>query len=115
MFNLFSKTDTGFNHVLCDELESVISNDNDTDNYEILDVRTEGEFSMGHIPDSKLHNLMDPMFRENLNSLDRDTTYYVYCRSGSRSMTACRMMTDLGFKNVNNVKFGLMGWNGPLV
>ena len=115
MFKLFSKTDTGFKHILCDKLESVIDNNNETGNYEILDVRTDGEYFSGHIPDSILYNLMDPAFRMNMNNLNKDKTYYVYCKSGSRSMTACRIMADLGFKEVYNVKFGLMGWNGPLV
>jgi len=58
---------------------------------------------------------MDPAFREKVQQLDKNKTYYVYCRSGSRSMTACRVMADAGIDEFHNVKFGLMGWQGPLV
>jgi rhodanese-related sulfurtransferase len=115
MFNLFTKTDYGFNNILCEELESILGDTNISGKHEIIDVRTDGEFAMGHIPESKLYNLIDPAFREKINGLDRNKTYYVYCQSGSRSMSACRLMADLGFKDVNNIKFGLMGWRGPLV
>jgi rhodanese-related sulfurtransferase len=115
MFNLFGNTTEKFKNVFCDELQEIIENKSDNGNYEIIDCRTPGEYHAGHIPDAKLIDLMDPAFREKVQQLDKDTTYYVYCRSGSRSMTACRVMADAGIEDVHNVKFGLMGWQGPLV
>jgi phage shock protein E len=115
MFNIFGKTTEQFEHIFCDQLETVLKNANGKDNFEILDVRTPGEYHSGHIPDAKLYNLMDPSFKNKVSQLDPGKTYYVYCRSGSRSMTACRVMAEAGLKNLYNVKFGLMGWQGELV
>jgi rhodanese-related sulfurtransferase len=114
MFNIFGKTKEEFEHIFCDQLQAIV-NDNSKNHYELIDVRTPGEYHSGHIPDAKLMNLMDPAFRNKIKELDPDKTYYVYCRSGSRSMTACRVMAEAGLKNLYNVKFGLMGWQGPLV
>ena len=35
--------------------------------------------------------------------LDKDKTYYLYCRSGNRSGQAARIMKSKGFDNVYNV------------
>lgn len=114
MFNLFGNTTEKFQHIFCDELQNLISDDQKSENYEIIDCRTPGEYHSGHIPGAKLIDLMDPAFRERIETLDKSKTYYVYCRSGSRSMTACRLMGDAGIEDLHNVKFGLMGWQGPL-
>jgi len=114
MFNIFGKTTEEFEHILCDQLEDLLKEES-KNHYEIIDVRTPGEFHSGHIPNAKLINLMDPSFRNRVGLLDPEKTYYVYCRSGSRSLTACRVMAEAGIKNLYNVKFGLMGWQGPLV
>ncbi|MBS0001131.1 MAG: rhodanese-like domain-containing protein [Cyclobacteriaceae bacterium] len=115
MFNIFGKTTENYEHILCDQLEETLNKSNGKNDFEIIDVRTPGEFHSGHIRDAKLFNLMDPAFTKKIHQLDPDRTYYVYCRSGSRSMTACRVMAEAGFKNLYNVKFGLMGWQGELV
>ncbi len=37
-------------------------------------------------------------------ALDKNKTYYVYCRSGNRSTKASTLMSDLGFIKIYNVK-----------
>jgi len=114
MFNLFGNTPEKFKNIFCDELQDIISKNDGLRESEIIDCRTPGEFYSGHIHGAKLIDLMDPAFREKVEQLDKNKTYYVYCRSGSRSMTACRIMAKTGIENLFNVKFGLMGWQGPL-
>jgi len=114
MFNLFGNTTEQFKNVLCDELQQIIGNNAENQKFEIIDCRTPDEFHMGHIPGAQLIDLTDPAFRGKIQELDKTKAYYVYCRSGSRSMTACRVMADTGIENLFNVKFGLMGWQGPL-
>ncbi len=36
----------------------------------------------------------------------------VHCKAGMRSMQACMMLDQLGFKNTVNVKGGIMAWLG---
>ena len=82
---------------------------------QLLDVRSPNEFQSGHIAKAKNINVMAPGFKNQISSLDKSKTYYVYCRSGMRSARACKIMAKNGFEQVHNLKGGVMGWNGKLV
>ena len=82
----------------------------------VLDVRTEDEFEGGHIPNA--HNidlLMGPGFIDEVNALDKNKSYYVYCRSGARSAQAVQVMRDLGFSETYNLIGGILDWEGKTV
>jgi len=110
--NLFTRTQTAYNNVDCKELEQIIATNGD--NIQLIDVRTEGEHISGHIPNSENIDLMSHDFVTKLEFLDREKAYYVYCASGNRSRTASSQMVNMGFKNVNNVRMGMMGWSGEI-
>ena len=76
----------------------------------LLDVRTEEEFIGGHIEGAT--NVVYSMFgfSGNVSKLNKDTTYYIYCRSGGRSGKSLNIMKKKGFKKVYNLNGGLMGW-----
>lgn len=79
----------------------------------ILDVRTEQEVEEGYIPGAKnLDIYKGQEFIDEIDQLDRDKSYYVYCRSGKRSAQACTLMDQKGFKNTNNLLGGFMEWQG---
>lgn len=70
----------------------------------IIDVRTRGEYSEGHLKETdQQYDYMNGDFQKQLGSLDKDKTYYLYCRSGNRSGKAARIMKMQGFENVYNV------------
>lgn len=70
----------------------------------IIDVRTEEEYEDGHLAETDLqYDLMNGEFEKQLDSLDKDATYYLYCRSGNRSGQAARLMKSTGFDKVYNV------------
>ena len=76
-----------------------------------LDVRTKDEFDEGHLKDSinvDFYNAAN--FIKFLHELDKKKSYYVYCRSGKRSLAACEIMTELGFSSVFNLESGYLGW-----
>ncbi len=111
--NLFTKTqESTYSTVDCGELEQIIAREGS--NIQLIDVRTPGEHTSGHIPNSENINVMSPDFVSRLEILDRDKACYVYCASGNRSKTACSQMVNMGFKNVNNVRMGMMGWSGEV-
>jgi rhodanese-related sulfurtransferase len=61
----------------------------------LLDVRTNGEFSSGHIDGAKnvpLHEL-----GSRLDRLSKKKPVVVYCRSGARSARAARMLQKAGY------------------
>jgi len=70
----------------------------------IIDVRTEGEYEEGTIKGALVgYDLTSGEFAEKLDSLDKEKTYYLYCRSGNRSGQAADLMKKKGFENVHNL------------
>jgi rhodanese-related sulfurtransferase len=94
-----------------DAFEEKLRNDK---NAVLIDVRTKEEYSEGHLPGSKLINIMSSKFISEVDKLDRTKNYYLYCRSGSRSYHAAVQMLHMGFNEVYNLENGLMDWSYPL-
>lgn len=70
----------------------------------IIDVRTHGEYREGHLKETDFqHDYNSGEFQQQLSSLDKDKTYYLYCRTGNRSGKAARIMKMQGFENAYNV------------
>lgn len=89
---------------------------NEDHNAVLLDVRTEGEYYQGHIPNSILIDIYKGQgFIYKIDELDKSKNYYVYCRSGARSGQACRIMNKLGFDNAYNLVGGIINWKGDIV
>lgn len=87
-----------------------------TEDSVILDVRTPAEWSEGIIPNAKKIDFLDSAnFIKNIEQLDKNKTYFVYCRSGNRSGQTCQIMNQLGFKNSYNLMGGMMEWKGETV
>lgn len=80
----------------------------------ILDVRTAGEVAEGKIPASIHIDINQGGFMEKVSELDKTKEFLVYCRSGGRSGMACGLMAKNGFDKLNNLKGGIMAWNGPV-
>jgi len=55
------------------------------------------------------------IFFDKIRNLDKSISYFVYCRSGRRSLEACYMMYEFGFNDVYNLKNGILGWKGEIV
>lgn len=66
----------------------------------ILDVRTEKEYSTGHIPGSK--NISLGTIRQRYVELDPGKTYITVCSHGLRSVKAENILKEKGFKKVYN-------------
>jgi len=85
-----------------------LMNDNDV---VVLDVRESNEYNTGHIRDS-IHIPMTSLVKR-LTELDKfkNKQILAYCRSGSRSNSACRTLNKQGFENVSNLAGGIMSWS----
>jgi rhodanese-related sulfurtransferase len=81
----------------------------------LLDVRTAEEFANGHIDGAINIDVMSNDFVEKIATLDKSLYYFVICRSGGRSGSACTSMSNLGFTNLTNMDWGMMGWVGKVV
>lgn len=76
----------------------------------LLDVRTKGEYEASHLSGARLLNYFDTELIDELERLDPEATYLVYCRSGRRSARVCTLMKNSGFNNVYNLEGGLVAW-----
>lgn len=87
---------------------------NDTQSI-IIDVRTKMEFEQGHIPNAKLIDIYHPTFTKEILELNNNKSYYLYCRSGSRSYHAGLFMIENNFTKVYNLRNGILDWHETLV
>ena len=73
----------------------------------VLDVRTSKELSSGIIKNASTIDFYDKRFKSKASKIQKEKTIFVYCRSGSRSYQACKILIDLGFTDVVNLKGGI--------
>jgi len=83
---------------------------NKSTNVVILDVRTPGEFSSGHLVNSLNIDWNNSNSEAELMKLDPSKEYFVYCLSGGRSSNAAEFLRTNGFKNVYELNGGIMKW-----
>jgi len=79
----------------------------------IIDVRTPEEHQMGFIPGTRYlipHTVIGEKIKQ-LNINPEKDTIIVYCRSGSRSTIAAKVLESKGYKNVLNLKGGIKEWS----
>ncbi len=81
----------------------------------VLDVRTPSEVRKGHIPNALNIDINALDFDEKTDKLDPEKSYYIYCRSGKRSVLACLKMHDKGFEKIHNLNGGILAWRGDLI
>tara|TARA_B100000963_G_scaffold102587_2_gene88809 strand:- start:2629 stop:2946 length:318 start_codon:yes stop_codon:yes gene_type:complete len=67
----------------------------------IFDVRTDEEFSSGHIEDS-INIVWQDISKITEMNISKDEEIYLYCRSGNRSGKATKILIELGYTNVIN-------------
>lgn len=79
----------------------------------IIDIRPEGEYALGHIPEAKniaLGNLLQ--FPEQY--LNKKQRYYIICDEGKKSIALCFELCKKGF-DVVNVLGGIQSYKETLV
>ena len=82
----------------------------DNSDFIITDVRTPGQYPEGHIERAINLDYNSDTFRDDVGALDRDKTYFIYCRSGRRSLGAVEIMRELGFGKVYHLTGGILQW-----
>lgn len=96
------------NTVPLSEWKSLYDNDK---SFVIIDVRTPNEFEEGYIENAININFYDSNFKEQLNKLDKNKKYLIYCRSGARSSKTLEMMKELNFNEVYDLQGGFLSWS----
>ena len=92
------------------EAFTLIEENRDNPDFVIIDVRTRQEFAEGHIENAVNIDFYSDTFRDDLENLDKNKTYLIYCRSGGRSGSALNIMAELNFSEVYNIPGGITRW-----
>lgn len=105
------KTDSGSGgiggKISVDEFEQKLKA---TENPQLVDVRTPGEYSEGRLEGAKNIDWNGDSFESEIQKLDKTKPIFVYCLSGGRSSSAADKMKELGFKEVYEMKGGIRAW-----
>ncbi|MEN8040634.1 MAG: rhodanese-like domain-containing protein [Actinomycetota bacterium] len=102
-----STSEATFETISPDDAAAVIAEDTDA---VILDIRTPDEFNAGIIKDAINIDYYETSFSDDLDALDKDAHYVVYCNSGNRSGDAMSLFEDLGFTNITEIDGGIQAW-----
>ena len=86
-----------------------INQEKNNDNI-LLDVRTEEEFNLGHIPNAI--NISHDLLLNNLSPLNeyKEKNIYVYCRSGARASLIINELLSNEFNNIIYVEGDFLSW-----
>jgi rhodanese-related sulfurtransferase len=89
-----------------------IDNSND---FIVIDVRTPEEHNIKRIKNSININFYDEKFIDFFKNYDKDENILIYCRSGRRSLEAVKNLSKKGFKNIYDLKGGILALDKSLV
>jgi adenylyltransferase/sulfurtransferase len=78
----------------------------------LIDVREPDEYQIAHIEGATLLPLS--ALQQRFTELDPNTTYYIHCHSGGRSMRALQFLRQQGFKSLKNVSGGITAWSDEI-
>lgn len=76
----------------------------------VLDIRTPEEFNDVRLANAINIDYYDADFADQLDDLDKNDPYVMYCRSGNRSSNAVETMKELGFVEVYEIDGGIVNW-----
>jgi rhodanese-related sulfurtransferase len=76
----------------------------------VLDVRTPAEFQASCLPGAKNVDFKSATFEQQIENLDKNAAYLLYCRTGIRSAAADAIMKKAGFSRIMELKGGITAW-----
>lgn len=85
-----------------------LKNELGDNNKQYIDVRTPGEFKGHSIRGFK--NIPLNQLPNKASSLSKEKEVIVICQSGMRSARAAKILKNLGFQKITNVKGGMNAW-----
>jgi len=76
----------------------------------ILDVRTPQEYQQIHIEGTTLIPIQQLQARIAELESKKHEDVFIYCATGNRSTVAARILVNLGFKRIYNLRYGVYDW-----
>ncbi len=101
--------DEVYTNIQCSDLKKMLLQ---KDKYQFIDIRTEEEFRKNSI--KGFSNINYYKFLKDfdlIRGLNKDVPVIIICESGDRSVGACKVMNQIGFKELYNVRSGMLDCN----
>jgi rhodanese-related sulfurtransferase len=76
----------------------------------LVDVREHFERRIADLPENGQLRIPTGELFHRITEIDRGRTVVVYCRTGSRSAWAARLLLERGYPDVLNLKGGMHAW-----
>ncbi len=76
----------------------------------LIDVRTPGEYDRSHMAGARNYDFFAFHYGEDVDTLDRSRTAFLYCQTCHRSPFAARIMKHKGFRCVYDLRGGYAAW-----
>lgn len=77
---------------------------------QLVDVRTKAEWQQGHLLNAQNFEINNPLWEDQLSTLDKEKPVYLYCAKGVRSRRSARRLKKMGFLNIYDLKGGISAW-----
>jgi len=90
-------------------------NFDNSDDFIVIDVRTPEEHKIKRIKNSININFYDEKFIDLFKVYEKDENILIYCRSGRRSLEAVKNLSKKGFKNIYDLKGGILALDKSLL
>ncbi|WP_370478419.1 MBL fold metallo-hydrolase [Tamlana flava] len=72
----------------------------------VLDVRKDGEYKSEHLVGDHVQHFALDYINDNMNTIDKNKTYYLHCAGGYRSVIAASILKARGFNNLVDIAGG---------
>lgn len=103
-------SDTLYKTISAPEAKALIDSLQGSDVFMIVDVRTPNEYTDGHLENAVNIDYYSAGFSNDLEDLDKNLTYLIYCKSGSRSAGAFQTFQNKKFLKVYEMAGGISAW-----
>ncbi len=94
-----------YQKLLPEEAHSFIENNSEV---VILDVRSVKEYEKGHLSNAQALPLKE--LKGEIEHLNREKAYVLYCENGKDSVKACKILAESGFPRVYSITGGYRDW-----
>ena len=81
-----------------------------SDNMQLIDVRTPKEYDSGFIANAQNIDYFSPTFDEDIKKLDKEKPIILYCKSGRRSSKCSDKLLQAGFEKIYELDGGIIQW-----
>ncbi|ACF07149.1 Rhodanese-like domain [Metamycoplasma arthritidis] len=93
------------------EAAEMILKEKNNSNFVLMDIRTPGEWAEGYLKGAQKLDFRNENFSNELDKLDKNKTYLIYCRTDNRAQKAVELMRQKGFRHVYWMEQGYTKWS----